>query len=123
MSKNALNIFNISIYNQLLHDYSLSLNGIIKYNKIYEKMNGYYTKDEIHYIIEVYINQIVDLINSKTFSLFVPDKVKKEILKYIPSIRSSFGQGMYNRVIELFEKIKDMFFVKVDYNNVIDKNM
>ena len=120
MSKNTLNIFNISIYNQLLHDYSLSLNSLIKYNKIYEKMNGYYTKDEMKYIVEVYMNQMIDIINSKTFELFVPVKVKKEILKFIPGIKSNFGQGYYNRVISTFEKIKDMFFVKVEYE---DKNM
>ena len=122
MSKNALNIFNISIYNQLLHDYSLALNGLIKYNKIYEKMNGYYTKEEIHYIIEVYINQLIDLINGKTFELFVPSKVKNEILKYISGIKSNFNQKHYNRVINIFEKIKDIFFVDVKYENIINKN-
>jgi len=122
MSKNTLNIFNVSIYNQLIHDYALSLNGLIKYNTIFEKMNGYYTNDEIHYIVEVYMNQMIDLINSKTFALFVPEKVKKEILKYIPGIRSNFSQKYYNRVIKSFEKIKDLFFVKVEYINE-DKNM
>jgi hypothetical protein len=122
MSKNTLNIFNVSIYNQLIHDYALSLNGLIKYNTIFEKMNGYYTNDEIHYIVEVYMNQMIDLINSKTFALFVPEKVKKEILKYIPGIRSNFSQKYYNRVIKSFEKIRDMFFVKVEYINE-DKNM
>ena len=117
MSKNALNIFNLSIYNQMLHDYSLSLNSLIKYNKIYEKMNGYYTKDEMKYIVEVYMNQMIDLINSNTFDLFVPKKVKKEILKFIPGIKSNFSQGYYNRVINTFEKIRDMFFVKVNYDN------
>ena len=122
MSKNTLNIFNVSIYNQLIHDYALSLNGLIKYNTIFEKMNGYYTNDEMHYIVEVYMNQMIDLINSKTFALFVPEKVKKEILKYIPGIRSNFSQKYYNRVIKSFEKIRDMFFVKVEYINE-DKNM
>ena len=122
MSKNTLNIFNVSIYNQLIHDYALSLNGLIKYNTIFEKMNGYYTNDEIHYIVEVYMNQMIDLINSKTFALFVPEKVKKEILKYVPGIRSNFSQKYYNRVIKSFEKIRDMFFVKVEYINE-DKNM
>lgn len=122
MSKNTLNIFNVSIYNQLIHDYALSLNSLIKYNTIFEKMNGYYTNDEIHYIVEVYMNQMIDLINSKTFALFVPEKVKKEILKYIPGIRSNFSQKYYNRVIKSFEKIRDMFFVKVEYINE-DKNM
>lgn len=116
MSKNNLNIFNISIYNQLLHDYSLSLNGLIKYNKIYEKMPGYYTKTEIHYIVEVYVNQLIDIINSKTFVLFVPEKVKKEIIKYIPGIQYNFSQKNYSRVISIFEKIKEMFFVKIEYN-------
>ena len=122
MSKNTLNIFNVSIYNQLTHDYALALNSLIKYNTIFEKMNGYYTNDEIHYIVEVYMNQMIDLINSKTFALFVPEKVKKEILKYIPGIRSNFSQKYYNRVIKSFEKIKDLFFVKVEYINE-DKNM
>ena len=117
MSKNTLNIFNLSIYNQLTHDYALALNSLIKYNKIYEKMNGYYSKDEIKYIVEVYMNQMIDLINGKTFDLFVPQKVKKEILKFIPGIKSNFGQGYYNRVINTFEKIRDMFFVKVNYVN------
>jgi hypothetical protein len=122
MSKNTLNIFNVSIYNQLIHDYALSLNGLIKYNIIYEKMNVYYTSDEIHYIVEVYMNQMIDIINSKTFALFVPEKVKREILKYLPGIRSNFAQKYYNRVIKSFEKIRDLFFVKVEYINN-DKNM
>ena len=122
MSKNTLNIFNVSIYNQLIHDYALALNSLIKYNTIFEKMNGYYTNDEIHYIVEVYMNQMIDLINGKTFALFVPEKVKKEILKYIPGIRSNFAQKYYNRVIKSFEKIRDLFFVKVEYINN-DKNM
>lgn len=122
MSKNTLNIFNVSIYNQLIHDYALSLNGLIKYNIIYEKMNGYYTSDEIHYIVEVYMNQMIDIINSKTFALFVPEKVKREILRYLPGIRSNFAQKYYNRVIKSFEKIRDLFFVKVEYINN-DKNM
>ena len=122
MSKNTLNIFNVSIYNQLIHDYALSLNSLIKYNTIFEKMNGYYTNDEMHYIVEVYMNQMIDLINSKTFALFVPEKVKKEILKYIPGIRSNFAQKYYNRVIKSFEKIRDLFFVKIEYIKE-DKNM
>ena len=122
MSKNTLNIFNVSIYNRLIHDYALSLNGLIKYNTIYEKMNGYYTNDEIHYIVEVYMNQMIDIINSKTFALFVPEKVKREILRYLPGIRSNFAQKYYNRVIKSFEKIRDLFFVKVEYINN-DKNM
>ena len=122
MSKNTLNIFNVSIYNQLTHDYALALNSLIKYNTIFEKMNGYYTNDEMHYIVEVYMNQMIDLINSKTFALFVPEKVKKEILKYVPGIRSNFAQKYYNRVIKSFEKIRDLFFVKVEYINE-DKNM
>ena len=51
MSKSALNIFNISIYNQLIHNFNSSLVSLEKYNSIYEKMQGYYTKDEIHYIV------------------------------------------------------------------------
>ena len=117
MSKNTLNIFNLSIYNQLTHDYSTSLNGLIKYNRIYEKMDGYYSKDEMKYIVEVYMNQMIDLINSKTFDLFVPPKVKKEIVKLFPGIKSNFIQGYYNQVIKIFEKIKDIFFVKVEYVN------
>ena len=122
MSKNTLNIFNVSIYNQLTHDYALALNSLIKYNTIFEKMNGYYTNDEMHYIVEVYMNQMIDLINSKTFALFVPEKVKKEILKYIPGIRSNFAQKYYNRVIKSFEKIRDLFFVKIECIKE-DKNM
>lgn len=122
MSKNTLNIFNVSIYNQLTHDYALALNSLIKYNTIFEKMNGYYTNDEMHYIVEVYMNQMIDLINSKTFALFVPEKVKKEILKYVPGIRSNFAQKYYNRVIKSFEKIRDLFFVKIEYIKE-DKNM
>jgi len=122
MSKNTLNIFNVSIYNQLTHDYALALNSLIKYNTIFEKMNGYYTNDEMHYIVEVYMNQMIDLINSKTFALFVPEKVKKEILKYIPGIRSNFAQKYYNRVIRSFEKIRDLFFVKIECIKE-DKNM
>jgi len=119
MSKSALNIFNLSIYQQLTHDYSLALNNLIKYNNIYEKMTNYYTKDEIKYIVEVYMNQMIDIINSKTFDLFVPKKVKKEIVKYIPGIKANFSQGYYNRVINIFEMIKDIFIVKVEYNNEI----
>jgi hypothetical protein len=122
MSQNTLNIFNVSIYNQLTHDYALALNSLIKYNTIFEKMNGYYTNDEMHYIVEVYMNQMIDLINSKTFALFVPEKVKKEILKYIPGIRSNFAQKYYNRVIKSFEKIRDLFFVKIECIKE-DKNM
>ena len=122
MSKNTLNIFNVSIYNQLTHDYALALNSLIKYNIIFEKMNGYYTNDEMHYIVEVYMNQMIDLINSKTFALFVPEKVKKEILKYSPGIRSNFAQKYYNRVIKSFEKIRDLFFVKIECIKE-DKNM
>ena len=118
MSKNALNVFNVSIYHQLTNNYQSALNSLIKYNKIYEKMNGYYSNDEIHYIVEVYINQMIDIINSKTFDLFVPNKVKKEILKFIPGIRSNFSQKYYNRVINTFEKIKGMFFVNVEYANI-----
>ena len=92
MSKNTLNIFNVSIYNQLIHDYALSLNGLIKYNTIFEKMNGYYTNDEIHYIVEVYMNQMIDLINSKTFALFVPEKVKKAF--NLPVVRCSSPSGI-----------------------------
>lgn len=116
MSKQALNIFNVGIYNQLVHDFELSLNGLIKYNKIYEKMDGYYTKEEISYIFDVYINQIFDLINSKLFDLFVPKKVKKEIVKYFPGIKSNYNQGNYNRVIGLVEKIRDLFVVKFEYD-------
>lgn len=109
-----INIFNVSIYNQLLYNYQKSLNGLIKYNKIFERMEGYYTNDEIHYIVEVYMNQIIDIIHSKTFDLFVPKKVKNEILKYIPGIKSNYLQKYYNRIIDTFKKILNMISIKID---------
>ena len=91
MSKHSINIFNISIYKQILNQYNLNLNALGRYNSIYEKMDGYYTKDEMHYIVEVYVNQLIDIINSKNFSLFVPEKARREI------------------------NIKSIFFVDVEY--------
>lgn len=119
MSKNTLNIFNLSIYKQLCYDFERSLNGLIKYNKIYEKMDGYYTNEEIHYIIEVYINQMTDIINSNTFSLFVPENVRKEIKKFIPGIKANFNKKYYSRVISTFEKIKNIFYIEVEYENKV----
>ena len=58
---------------------------------------------------------MIDIINSSTFNLFVPIKVKNEILKYLPGIKSNFNQHNYRIVIKTFNKIKNMFFVDVKY--------
>lgn len=115
MSKHAINIFNISIYKQILNQYSLNLNALEKYNTIYERMEGYYTNDEMQYIVEVYMNQLFDIISSKAFSLFVPEKVRKEINKYVSPIKSQLKQKNYRQVIKNFNNIKNMFFVDVEY--------
>ena len=115
MSKHAINIFNISIYKSLINQYNSNLNALIKYNTIYEKMDGYYTKDEMHYIVEVYMNQLFDIINSKSFSLFVPEKARREINKYISPIKAQFSQDNYRQVIKNFNNIKNIFFVDVEY--------
>ena len=115
MSKHAINIFNISIYKTLINQFSLNLNAMIKYNSIYEKMDGYYTKEEIHYIIEVYANQLFDIMNSNLFSLFVPQKARKEINKYITPIKSQLASKNYVQVIKNFTTIKNIIFVDVEY--------
>ena len=115
MSKHAINIFNISIYKQIINQYNLNLNALEKYNTIYEKLDGYYTKQEMHYIVEVYMNQLIDILNSKAFALFVPEKVRKEINKYIAPIRSQFASNNYNQVIKNFNNIKRIFCVDVEY--------
>lgn len=115
MSKHAINIFNISIYKTLINQFSLNLNAMIKYNSIYERMDGYYTKEEIHYIIEVYVNQLFDIINSNLFGLFVPQKVRKEINKYITPIKSQLSSKNYRQIIKNFTTIKTMIFVDVEY--------
>ena len=79
-------------------------------------MNGYYTKEEMHYIVEVYMNQLFDIINSKTFDLFIPIKVKKEILKYELGIKANFNQYKYVQIIKTFNKIKNMISVDVKYD-------
>ena len=119
MSKNTLNIFNLSIYRQLCYDFDKALNALIKYNKIFEKMDGYYTNEEFHYIVEVYINQMTDIIKGSTFSLFVPEKVRKEIMKFIPGIKANFNKKYYSRVIKTFEKIKNIFCIEVEYENEV----
>lgn len=115
MSKHAINIFNISIYKTLINQFSLNLNALIKYNTIYEKMDGYYTKEEMHYIVEVYVNQLFDIINSNLFSLFVPQKVRKEINKYITPIKSQLSSNNYYQIIKNFTTIKNMIFVDIEY--------
>lgn len=115
MSKHAINIFNISIYKSLINQYNMNLNAFIKYNSIYERMEGYYTKDEMYYIAEVYCNQLFDIINSNLFSLFVPQKVRKEINKYITPIKSQLASRNYYQMIKNFTTIKNMIFVDVEY--------
>ena len=115
MSKHAINIFNISIYKQIINQYNLNLNALEKYNTIYERMEGYYTNQEMHYIVEVYMNQLFDILNSKAFSLFVPQKVRKEISKYIIPIKSQFASKNYNQVIKNFNNIKKIFCVDIEY--------
>ena len=114
MSQNALNTFNISIYQELLKRYDYGLRQMKKYNMIYDKMRGYYTAKDIKYIMGVYKDDLIDIINSNLFSLFVPDKVKKDILKFIPIIESTYLQKHYDSVIDKFEKIKSMFFITIN---------
>lgn len=115
MSKHAINIFNISIYKQIINQYNLNLNALEKYNTIYERMEGYYTNQEMHYIVEVYMNQLFDILNSKAFSLFVPQKARKEINKYITPIKSQFASKNYNQVIKNFNNIKKIFCIEIEY--------
>lgn len=115
MSKHAINIFNISIYKYLINQYNLNLNALIKYHGIYTRMDGYYSKEEMHYIAEVYTQQLLDIINSNLFSLFVPQKVRKEINKYITPIKSQLASKNYYQLIKNFTTIKNMIFVDVEY--------
>lgn len=77
-------------------------------------MKGYYTSKEIHYIIGVYHQELIEIINSNLFDLFVPKEVKNEIIGYINIIKSLYLQKKYEQVINQYEKIKSMFFIKIN---------
>ena len=114
MSKNTINIFNVYIYNQLCYDFNKYLNGLIKYNLIHNKLIGYFTNEEIQYIIEVYVNHLIDILTGKTLSLFIPSRAKKDISKFIEIIRINLTKRDYEKIIETFSKIKNIFFVDID---------
>lgn len=114
MSKHTINIFNVYIYNQLCYDFNKYLNGLIKYNLIHNKLIGYFNNEEIQYIIEVYVNHLIDILNGKTLSLFIPPKSKKDISKFIEIIKINLTKRNYEKIIETFSKIKNIFFIDIE---------
>ena len=108
-----INTFNVSIYQELMKRFTYDLRQLEKYYNIYMKMSGYYEKSEIDYIEGIYIKDLIDLINSNLFSVFVTAKPKKEIMKIVESINVLFKTKKYERCIEKFNIIYNIINVEL----------
>lgn len=113
MSKNIINTFNLSIYNELIKRYTFDLRQLEKTWNIYQKMIGYYEKNELDYIEDIYIKDLIDIINSNLFSIFVPARPKKEINNILSSINTLHKTKNYERCIFQFKKIFNIIHVKL----------
>ena len=117
MSKKNLDIFKVSIYQGLLRNYKYNLRNLDKYLSIYQKMEGYYSKEEIKYIFNTIISQLDDLIHSQLFKEFVPIKIQNEIHKYLVPIKSFISTDNYNQIIKNYTKIFLMINIEKQLDN------
>jgi len=113
MDSLRLDIFNTSIYKEMINTYEKNLSNLKKYVLINEKMIDYYLLDEIKYIVETYSNILIDLINSNLFKLFVTGKAYKEVQKLILPIPNLIKSKNFNRIISKFEDIKRIIYIEI----------
>lgn len=115
MNKVILNNFNVSIYQELVKRFNYDLRQLEKHYLVNDRMFGYYEKKDFDYIEGVYIDDLIDIINCNLFNIFVPSRIKKDILEIVKSIKVQKNNKNYNRCIESFKKIFNMINVKL-YN-------
>ena len=111
MSKNSFNVFIISLYNQIVNNFDSLLHQMKKYNIIYNKMDGYYTRDEMRFIIESYSTQLTDIIHSRVLANFIDQRTMKLINQYLIPIQMLIDNRNYEQVISNYQKIYDIISV------------
>ena len=79
MGKQQIDIFNVDIYRHIINLFNSYINKLKKYMSIDVHMLGYYTNDEIDYIVDVYCDMIEDLTKSRAFIMFMPNNAIEEI--------------------------------------------
>jgi len=115
MSK-IINIFNISIYQELIKRFNYDLRQFEKYYNINEKMYGYLEKKDYEYICNVYVQDLLDIINSNLFDIFVPPTVKKDIKKKTDIIKVQKNTKNYFKCLTIFKEIFNLINVDLPEN-------
>ena len=113
MGKQQIDIFNIDIYRQIINLFNSYLNKLKKYLSIDIHMLGYYTNDEMDYIIDVYCDMIEDLTKSRAFLMFMPKNAIEEINKNFVIIKNLKKKRMHERILEKLEDIKKIITVDI----------
>lgn len=118
MSKNSFNVFIISLYNQIINNFDSLLHQMKKYNMIYNKMDGYYTVDEMQFIMQSYSWQLNDVINSRVLENFIDSRTMKLIQQYLSPIAMMISNKSYEQAISNYQKIYNI--ISVDTSKLED---
>ena len=113
MGKQQIDIFNIDIYRQIINLFNSYLNKLKKYLSIDVHMLGYYTNEEMYYIISVYCDMIEDLTKSRAFIMFMPKNAIEEINKTFLIINNLKKQRMHERILEKLAEIKKIITIDI----------